>query len=140
MTTATHHGACHCGGVEFEFESTRDLVAWDCNCSICAMKRNVHCMVDKKQFRLLKGEELLTSYRFGSMKAEHKFCSRCGVQAFYSPRSNPDCWAVTIACITPGTFDSVTTKFYDGKNWEKAYAATGIAACDPKKDGDKKEE
>jgi hypothetical protein len=128
----THSGACHCGAVQFEFDTeSKHFVAWDCNCSICALKRNVHTMVDKRDFRLLKGEDSLTEYTFGTGVAKHKFCKVCGVQAFYSPRSNPHSWAVTIACIKPGTFDSVETKFYDGKNWESSYKATGIAAHDP---------
>ena len=46
---------------------------------------------------------------------------------YYSPRSNPDGWAVTVNCIDQRLVDSVTYIDYDGKNWEKSYAATGIA-------------
>lgn len=32
-------------------------------CSICNMKQNTHVFVQPSRFKLLKGEELLTSYR-----------------------------------------------------------------------------
>jgi hypothetical protein len=123
-----HAGACHCGAVTFAFTAPRDLLAWDCNCSVCAMKRNVHCMAQKSAFRLLSGEDQLTEYRFNTRRAVHMFCKVCGVQAFYSPRSNPDSFAVTIACIRPGTVASFTIKAFDGRNWEAFYGKSGIAA------------
>ena len=55
-----HHGACHCGNVEFEVSASPHLVAWNCNCSICNLKRNVHFMVPKAKLRLLKGADSLT--------------------------------------------------------------------------------
>jgi hypothetical protein len=125
----THAGGCHCGAVRFEFDAPADLVAWDCNCSICAMKRNVHTMVVVARFRLLTPAAAITEYRFGTGVARHRFCAVCGVQAFYHPRSNPDCVAVTVACISSGSVRSVTTVPYDGRNWERAHAETGIAAC-----------
>lgn len=127
--TVTHSGACHCGAVKFEFDAPPDMVAWDCNCSICLMKRNVHTMVAKDKFRFLSGEDSLTEYRFNTGVARHMFCKVCGVQAMYSPRSNPDCWAVTIYCIKPGTVRSMTIKTFDGQNWEKFFGKSGIAAC-----------
>lgn len=36
------------------------------------------------------GKEFLTTYSFNTKVAKHTFCSVCGVQSFYSPRSNPD--------------------------------------------------
>lgn len=48
------------------------------------------------------------------------FCSICGVQSFYTPRSNPNGKAVTIHCIDPGTVLSTTLTKFDGQNWEKS--------------------
>ena len=47
-------GACHCGNIQFQIETTHgaELVAWDCNCSICRMKRNVHTILPAQQFHL----------------------------------------------------------------------------------------
>ncbi|CAK4117377.1 unnamed protein product [Aphanomyces euteiches] len=122
-----HRGACHCKRVRFEFDAETELVAIDCNCSICLMKRNVHTIIPSSCFRLLEGDDVLTTYTFNTHKAQHKFCSVCGVQPFYIPRSNPDGVAITIACITPGTVSRFDIQTYDGLNWEAAYAASDIA-------------
>ena len=124
-----HRGACHCGALRFTVVAPEDVVAWDCNCSVCALKRNIHFIVPRARFTLETGPDLVTTYRFGTRKAAHTFCSVCGVQAFYTPRSNPDGVAVTVACLAPGTVRSVTVKRFDGQAWEAAHAATGIAAC-----------
>lgn len=123
-----HKGGCHCGAVRFEIDHTPEVIAWDCNCSICLMKRNVHFMVPKSRLRLLKGASDMTTYRFNTKVAKHMFCKHCGVQAFYQPRSNPDGWGVTVNCIDDGTITKLTVKKYDGQNWEASHAATGIAA------------
>lgn len=36
-----------------------------------------------------QGAESITTYTFNTHKAQHTFCKRCGVQSFYTPRSNP---------------------------------------------------
>lgn len=130
MTTevVTHRGYCHCQKVSFEFDAPRDLVAWDCNCSICAMKRNVHTIIPGSRFRLDEGAaEALTTYTFNTHLAKHMFCKYCGVQPFYIPRSNPDGFAVTIHCIVPGTVRSMSIQQFDGQNWDAAYETTCIA-------------
>ena len=72
------------------------------------------------------------SDQFGSKTARHIFCPICGVQAFYVPRSNPDGYAVTIACLNEADLAmgeiQIRVQKYDGVNWEKAYGETGIEA------------
>lgn len=123
----THRGACHCGTVTFAFEAPRDLVAIDCNCSICKMKKNTHTIVPQSRFELRSGQDALTTYTFNTHRAKHLFCKHCGVQPFYIPRSNPDGYAVTVACIDPATLGTVTIDTFDGENWESAYAESDIA-------------
>uniref|UniRef100_A0A480MXX7 Centromere protein V n=1 Tax=Sus scrofa TaxID=9823 RepID=A0A480MXX7_PIG len=84
-----HTGGCHCGAVRFEVWASADLHIFDCNCSICKKKQNRHFIVPASRFKLLKGAESITTYTFNTHKAQHTFCKRCGVQSFYSPRSNP---------------------------------------------------
>ena len=69
------------------------------------MKQNHHFMVQKSDVSVT-GIELMSEYTFNTGVAKHLFCSKCGVCPFYSPRSNPDCWALTIYC-----FDDWQTKF-----------------------------
>lgn len=126
----THCGQCHCGAVEFEFDGSRDLLAWECDCSVCSMRRNTHVIVPATRFRLLRGADALTTYQFNTMTARHFFCSRCGISPFYRPRSNPSGFAVTVWCIAsaPRTVRSVTVRQIAGSNWEEAVAASGIRA------------
>jgi hypothetical protein len=81
-----YHGQCHCGKIKFSAVAPKHLTVWDCNCSICYMKKNAHFIVPKQNFRILDGEETITTYTFNTNVAKHMFCSICGVQAFYIPR------------------------------------------------------
>ena len=54
------------------------------------MKQNLHFVVPSRAFKLLSGNESLSSYTFNTHQAKHLFCSTCGVQSFYVPRSNPN--------------------------------------------------
>jgi hypothetical protein len=94
------------------------------------MKRNTHIIIPKEAFRLRSGTP--AEYRFGTQTAAHQFCGRCGICAFYRPRSNPDGVAVTLWCVRPGTLRSVEVKRFGGTKWEEAYAATGIASATAK--------
>jgi hypothetical protein len=66
-----HKGGCHCGAVRFEITAPEQLVVWDCNCSICLKKKNPHVVVPQADFKLVKGEEALTTYTFGTGVAKH---------------------------------------------------------------------
>lgn len=66
---AVHRGSCHCGRVSFEMTAPRRLIMWDCNCSICLLKRNTHIVVPRARFRLIAGEEFLSEYRFNTRVA-----------------------------------------------------------------------
>ena len=113
-----HRGHCHCGAVAFEVEAPEPFVAQDCNCSICTMTGYIHLIVPKSRFRLLRGEDNLTTYRFNTGVAQHKFCRTCGVKPFYVPRSNPDGVDVNVRCLDPMPTDYVLEPF-DGRDWER---------------------
>ena len=122
----THRGGCHCGAVRFEGQPpSRDLVAYDCNCSDCRMRRNIHFVVPADKLKFIedagggsRGACALAEYRWGSGASRHLFCSRCGITPFYRPRSNPDGWGVTIQCLDPGTVGTVEIRRFDGRHWE----------------------
>ena len=115
-------GGCHCGAVRFEAQIDDPPVpALHCNCSICAMSGFIHLMVLHERFNLLSGDASLTSYRFGTGEAEHRFCSTCGVKSFYQPRSHPDCWSINANCLDQPV--ELAVEQFDGRNWDVAAAA-----------------
>ncbi|XP_072032303.1 centromere protein V-like isoform X2 [Amphiura filiformis] len=92
-------------------------------CSVCTKKQNVHFIVPNSKFKLLQGEDYITSYTFGTHQAKHTFCKICGVQSFYTPRSNPDGKGIAPHCLDPGTVENVTVFKFDGQNWEDSVKA-----------------
>lgn len=115
-------GGCHCGAVRFEAEIPSRVELLDCNCSICTRTGFLHLMVPHADFRLLRGEDELTSYRFGTGAANHLFCRTCGVKSFYQPRSHPDAWSVNARAVDDLSSLEITTRMFDGRNWEDAAA------------------
>ncbi|XP_016326743.1 centromere protein V-like isoform X1 [Sinocyclocheilus anshuiensis] len=115
-----HTGGCHCGAVRFDAWSAPHLHVFNCNCSICTKKQNRHFIVPKSQFTLLQGADNITTYTFNTHMAKHTFCKTCGVQSFYTPRSNPDGFGVAPHCLDPGTVSSVTVEDFCGQNWEES--------------------
>jgi len=114
-----HHGGCHCGRVRFQVTAPADLVVSDCNCSICRMSGYLHLIVPKPAFRLLAGEESLTTYRFNTGVAQHYFCRHCGIKSFYVPRSHPTGISVNVRCLERQTIASLEVEPFDGANWEQ---------------------
>jgi hypothetical protein len=119
MGTTTHKGGCHCGRVAFEVDAPADIVATLCNCSVCSMTGFVHLIVSREDFRLVRGEDAVTTYTFNTGVAQHFFCRHCGVKSYYVPRSHPDGISVNVNCLEPGTIASLTTEAFDGRNWER---------------------
>ncbi|XP_036793357.1 centromere protein V isoform X3 [Oncorhynchus mykiss] len=68
----------------------------------------------------LRGWDHLTTYTFNTHAAKHTFCRICGVQSFYTPRSNPDGYGVAPHCLDTGTVRSVTVEKFCGKKWEES--------------------
>ena len=120
-----HRGGCHCGAVAFEADAPASIDVFDCNCSICSMSGFLHLVVPRDRFRLLKGQDALSEYRFGSGAARHLFCRHCGVKSFYVPRSHPDSLSVHARCLVPGTVTGMTVTPFDGRNWDAAHRDLG---------------
>jgi hypothetical protein len=80
----------------------------------------LHLIVPHEQFELVTGRDALTSYRFGTGRAEHLFCRQCGVKSFYQPRSHPSAWSVNANCLDEPV--ELTIEPFDGRNWEAAAA------------------
>jgi len=78
----------------------------------------IHLIVPANRFRLLRGREHLSEYRFNTATARHLFCTHCGVKSFYVPRSNPDGFSVNLRCLKLPPGVRVTEENFDGRNWE----------------------
>lgn len=113
-----YRGGCHCGAVRFEVEAPERLLVQDCNCSLCAMTGFLHLIVPKSKFRLVKGEENITTYTFNTGVAKHTFCRTCGIKSFYVPRSNPDGIDVNVRCLDEPPRE-MTIEPFDGRDWER---------------------
>ena len=110
---------CHCGGIEAEVNVPENGFekVMRCNCSICKRKGYIIGVVQPDDFKLTKGEELLTLYQFYTKTAKHYFCKVCGIHTHNRPRSNPKIYGVNIACvegIRPFEIENVPVN--DGEN------------------------
>jgi len=116
----TYSGACHCGRVRFRVRGDLSKVSL-CNCSMCTKKGIIHLIVEPSEFELISGADELTSYRFNTGVAEHKFCRHCGIHSFYTPRSDPNKVSVNVRCLDGVDLSTLKPRLFDGKNWEEAF-------------------
>jgi len=117
----THRGGCHCGRVRFEVIAPQRLSVSDCNCSVCSKAGYLHLIVPRDRFKLLSGEDVLSTYTFNTGTARHLFCSVCGIKSFYVPRSHPDGFSVNAPCIDSETIEELTITPFNGREWEAQY-------------------
>src|SRR4051812_45008931 len=130
MAAMRYAGSCHCGAVGFEVQAPEPFTALRCNCSICTKAAFLHLIVPSSSFRLLRGEEALTTYTFNTGVAKHTFCRHCGIKAFYIPRSNPDGIDVNVNCLDPVPQD-LRVEPFDGRNWEQHGASLARLSRSP---------
>ena len=57
---------CHCGAnrARFEVVNKERVVCWECNCSDCSMRRNLHFILPKENFVIEKGGTLVSFFLF----------------------------------------------------------------------------
>lgn len=109
-------GSCHCGQVAFSVDAPLPDKAISCNCSHCRRKGFLLAFFPKDAFTLLRGHDVLTTYRFNTEKIAHRFCSVCGVQAF-SEGVGPDgaeVRAVNLRCVPALDPDALELQKVDG--------------------------
>jgi hypothetical protein len=65
--------------------------------------------------RIVRGEDMLSSYRFNTGAAQHFFCSKCGIYTHHQRRSNPKQYGVNVACLEGvSPFDFAEVPVMDG--------------------------
>ncbi|NWA28521.1 GFA family protein [Pseudomonas gingeri] len=95
-----HNASCHCGSVVLELELPNGVVdPKRCNCSLCKRRGAVMGTVPLTGLRILKGADVLKSYRFNTQQACHYFCSVCGVYTHHIRRIDPSQCAYNIGCL-----------------------------------------
>ncbi len=111
-------GACHCGAVRFRVRLSDGFnTARRCTCSYCRMRGAVAVPAELGGITVLEGEDKLTSYRFNTGKAEHFFCSVCGIYTHHQRRSNAAQYGVNVACLEGvSPFDFPEVPVMDGVN------------------------
>jgi hypothetical protein len=117
MESRSYSGSCHCGKVRYEV--TTDLAnVIECNCSICARAGYLLSFVPGDKFKLLSGEDSLSSYHFNKMHVDHKFCKNCGVRSFGQGkgRDGTPMYAINVRCLEGVDPKSLQIKQVDGKS------------------------
>ena len=109
---------CHCGAVEAEINVPENLEkVLKCNCSLCKRKGAVMSMVKNDDFKIIKGEDKLSLYKFHTKVANHYFCSICGIYTHHNPRINPAMTGFNLGCIDDiDTFKFNDVLIIDGQN------------------------
>ncbi|MEM7099625.1 MAG: GFA family protein [Pseudomonadota bacterium] len=98
-------GSCFCGEVVFEIDLPTTFCG-HCHCSMCRRPHGAAFVtwaaVPDGQFRLLRGESLLTTYK-SSTHGRRQFCSQCGTQLFcfhvQEGRDSPELMDVPLATL-----------------------------------------
>jgi hypothetical protein len=109
-------GQCHCGAVRFDVELSDGFnTIRRCTCSYCRMRGAVAVSAAVGGILFVRGEEMLTSYRFNTGEAQHFFCSRCGIYTHHQRRSNSKQYGINVACLDGvSPFDFTEVPVWDG--------------------------
>jgi len=110
-------GTCHCGRVAFEIK-TPPKKAFTCNCSYCSRRGWRHAYAEPQDFALLRGEDVLSTYRFGAGTTANYFCSRCGIHThFFSTYRERPHYAYSLACCDALDPGSLEVEAIDGRSF-----------------------
>ncbi|UZD91728.1 GFA family protein [Cognatishimia activa] len=93
--------SCHCGAVEMDVTLSEGLdTARRCDCSYCRRRGAiaVSAAVDGG-VTILKGEDNLSLYQWGTGTAKHYFCKTCGIYTHHQRRSDPTQYGINVACL-----------------------------------------
>ena len=117
----THTGSCHCKAVRYEVTVDDISKVTRCNCSICMKLGSTGCIVKPAAFRLVAGEENLTTYpnRVGA----RFFCKTCGVFCYgngHLVEIGGDFVSVNVNTLDDVDAGLLTPMYWDGRhdNWQ----------------------
>jgi hypothetical protein len=104
MAGKNYSGGCQCGAVRYDVANLDTAHTITCNCSRCGKLGVILAFAPYSAFKLLKGEDKLTEYKFNKGVISHLFCKICGVQSFARGKG-PD--GTEIAAINVRCLDGV---------------------------------
>jgi len=122
-TEKTHAGSCHCGAVQFRVTADLAAGAGRCNCSICTKVAQTGGIVKPEAFRLVSGEESLSSYEWGGRTSKRFFCKQCGIHCFGRGSLEVlggDYVSVNYNCLDDVELGDLKVVHWDGRhnNWQ----------------------
>jgi hypothetical protein len=114
----TYEGSCHCGAVQFSFESEPITKGLRCNCSLCARKGAMMTpeVIPPQDFKIDAQDHALGVYQFGPKTAKHYFCSRCGIYTFHETARVPGHFRANLGCIDGIDTFLLDADVFDGKH------------------------
>ena len=108
-----HRLTCHCGTVELAVTLSDGLAtARRCDCSYCRRRGAVAVTAPLDGIRIVRGQDALRLYQFGSNTAKHYFCGNCGIYTHHQRRSNPNEYGVNA-----GALEGVNPRDLDPVPW-----------------------
>lgn len=122
MSVKTYTGGCHCGAVRYEADIDLSAGTGKCNCSICTKLRKWGINIKPDAFRLLAGEQDLSSYQFGGKVGTYLFCKHCGIHSFskgYLDVLGGDFVAINLGSLSNATDSELVAapvNYFDGRN------------------------
>lgn len=119
--TAPVKVTCHCGAVELSVRLSDGLrTARRCDCSFCRRRGAAAVSAPLDGIAVVRGENDLTLYTWGTGTAKHYFCKHCGIYTHHQRRSNPNEFGVNLGAIegvNPRDLDDVSPiSWVDGVN------------------------
>jgi hypothetical protein len=114
----TYSGGCQCGKVRYEVQlDIGEVIA--CNCSRCGRLGSLLAFAPIGQFKLVSGDDDLTSYEFNRHMIRHRFCSTCGIQSFAigkNPKTGAEMAAINVRCLDDVDADALKVRKVDGRS------------------------
>jgi hypothetical protein len=115
-----HKGSCLCGMVEYEISGSLGPIVY-CHCSRCRKSNgsafNAVSPVAIEDFRFIKGEESLRSYR-NNAGVHRIFCGICGSPLIGKRESMPETIRVRIGTLDTPLETSVSSHIFAGSKAE----------------------
>ena len=111
---------CHCGEIEIQINLKKEInELMRCNCSMCKRKGTMVATINKKDLKVVKGQDKIKTYQFNTNVAKHHFCSECGTHSDNLRRSDTNTFGFNVGCIDeiePNRLFKLKTFVNDGQN------------------------